>query len=81
MADYRGSLALTNDWRSCAKSPAWANLDKLDEAIKLYITRRTGRSLNEREDRRAIKIISFTIKLEHVALASLFQSPRTCAAH
>ena len=89
IADYCGSLAALGldgapeqrlDARARSR-PAWANLDKLDEAIKLYITRLIGGSLNEREDRRALKIISFTIKLEHVALASLFQSPRTCAAH
>jgi phosphate:Na+ symporter len=41
-------------------------VDKLDEAIKLYITRLTRGSLNEREGRRAMEIISFSINLEHV---------------
>jgi phosphate:Na+ symporter len=41
-------------------------VDKLDEAIKLYITRLTRGSLDEREGRRAMEIISFSINLEHV---------------
>ena len=40
-------------------------VDKLDEAIKLYITRLTRGSLDEREGRRAMEIISFSINLEH----------------
>lgn len=41
-------------------------VDKLDEAIKLYITRLTRGSLDDREGRRAMEIISFSINLEHV---------------
>ena len=41
-------------------------VDKLDEAIKLYITKLTRGSLDERESRRAMEIISFSINLEHV---------------
>jgi len=41
-------------------------VDKLDESIKLYITRLTRGSLNDREGRRAMEIISFSINLEHV---------------
>jgi phosphate:Na+ symporter len=41
-------------------------VDKLDEAIKLYITKLTRGSLDEREGRRAMEIISFSINLEHV---------------
>ena len=41
-------------------------VDKLDEAIKLYITKPTAGSLDEREGRRAMEIISFSINLEHV---------------
>ena len=41
-------------------------VDKLNEAIKLYITKLTRDSLDEREGRRAMEIISFTINLEHV---------------
>jgi phosphate:Na+ symporter len=41
-------------------------VDRLDEAIKLYITRLTRGSLEEHEGRRATEIISFSINLEHV---------------
>ena len=41
-------------------------VDKLDEAIKLYITKLTRGSLDEREGRRAMEIISFAINLEHI---------------
>jgi phosphate:Na+ symporter len=40
-------------------------VDKLDEAIKLYVTKLTRRNLDEREARRATEIISFSINLEH----------------
>src|SRR5579885_1078253 len=41
-------------------------VDKLDEAIKLYVTKLTRGSLDEREARRATEIISFSINLEHI---------------
>lgn len=41
-------------------------VDKLDEAIKLYLTKLTRGSLDEREGRRALEIISFAINLEHI---------------
>jgi phosphate:Na+ symporter len=41
-------------------------VDRLDEAIKLYVTKLTRGSLDEREGRRAMEIISFTINLEHI---------------
>src|SRR6202007_782583 len=40
--------------------------DRLDEAIKLYVTKLTRESLDEREGARAMEIISFTINLEHI---------------
>lgn len=40
-------------------------VDRLNEAIKLYITKLTRGSLDEREGRRAMEIISFSINLEH----------------
>lgn len=40
-------------------------VDHLDEAIKLYVTRLTRGSLDDREGRRAMEIISFAINLEH----------------
>jgi phosphate:Na+ symporter len=41
-------------------------IDRLDEAIKLYLTRLSRGALDEREARRAMEIISFTLNLEHV---------------
>jgi phosphate:Na+ symporter len=41
-------------------------VDRLDEAIKLYLTKLTRGSLDEREGRRAMEIVSFTINLEHI---------------
>jgi phosphate:Na+ symporter len=41
-------------------------VDRLDEAIKLYVTKLTRGSLDENEGRRAMEIISFTINLEHI---------------
>jgi len=41
-------------------------VDKLTEAIKLYITKLTRDSLDEEEGRRAMEIVSFTINLEHI---------------
>lgn len=41
-------------------------VDSLDEAIKLYLTKLTRGSLDEREGKRAMEIISFAINLEHI---------------
>jgi phosphate:Na+ symporter len=41
-------------------------VDRLNEAIKLYITKLTRSSLDEREGRRAMEIVSFTINLEFI---------------
>jgi phosphate:Na+ symporter len=41
-------------------------VDGLDEAIKLYVTKLTRGSLDEREGQRAMEIISFAINLEHI---------------
>ena len=41
-------------------------VDKLDESIKLYVTKLTRESLEDREGRRAMEIISFAINLEHI---------------
>ena len=42
------------------------SVDRLDEAIKLYVTKLTRGSLDDREGRRAMEIISFSINLEHI---------------
>ncbi|HYI29230.1 MAG TPA: Na/Pi cotransporter family protein [Bradyrhizobium sp.] len=42
------------------------SVDNLDEAIKLYVTKLTRGSLDEREGQRAMEIVSFAINLEHM---------------
>jgi phosphate:Na+ symporter len=61
-------VALTgNDRRAATELVRMDNrVDRLDEAIKLYLTRLSRGSLDEREARRAMEIISFTLNLEHV---------------
>jgi phosphate:Na+ symporter len=41
-------------------------VDRLDEAVKIYVTKLTRESLNERDAHRAMEIVSFSINLEHV---------------
>jgi phosphate:Na+ symporter len=41
-------------------------VDALDGAIRLYLTEMTRRSLDDRESKRAMEIISFAINLEHI---------------
>jgi phosphate:Na+ symporter len=41
-------------------------VDRLEEAVKLYVTKLTRSSLDEREGKRAMEIISFAINLEHI---------------
>jgi phosphate:Na+ symporter len=41
-------------------------VDRLDEAIKLYITKLTRGNLDDREACRAMEIVSFAINLEHI---------------
>jgi phosphate:Na+ symporter len=41
-------------------------VDRLNEAIKLYVTKLTRDSLDDHEGHRAMEIISFTINLEHI---------------
>jgi phosphate:Na+ symporter len=41
-------------------------VDKLDEAVKLYVTKLTREGLDERDGHRAMEIISFSINLEHI---------------
>ena len=40
--------------------------DRLDEAVKLYVTRLTRDSLEELDGLRAMEIVSFSINLEHI---------------
>jgi phosphate:Na+ symporter len=58
---------MTNDRELAREVSRMDNVvDKLDEAIKLYVTKLTRGSLNDREGHRAMGIISFTINLEHI---------------
>ena len=57
---------MTNDRALVSEVSRMDNLDRLDEAIKLYVTKLTRGSLDEHEGRRATEIISFVINLEHI---------------
>jgi phosphate:Na+ symporter len=58
---------MTNDRKLIAEICRMDNaVDKLDEAVKLYVTRLTRESLDERDGHRAMEIISFSINLEHI---------------
>ncbi|SHN85782.1 phosphate:Na+ symporter [Bradyrhizobium erythrophlei] len=64
----QGMTALmTDDRRLVAEVSRMDNaVDKLDEAVKLYVTRLTRESLDERDGHRAMEIIAFSINLEHI---------------
>jgi len=64
----QGMTALmTDDRRLVAEVSRMDNIvDKLDEAVKLYVTRLTRESLDERDGHRAMEIIAFSINLEHI---------------
>ena len=58
---------MTNDRASVDQVSRMDNsVDSLNEAIKLYVTKLTRGSLDEREGKRAMEIISFAINLEHM---------------
>jgi len=58
---------MTNDRKLVAEVSRMDDVvDRLDEAIKLYVTRVTRESLDDRDGRRAMEIISFAINLEHI---------------
>ena len=58
---------MTNDRKLTAEVSRMDNVvDRLDEAIKLYVTKLTRESLDESEGRRATEIIAFAINLEHI---------------
>jgi phosphate:Na+ symporter len=64
----RAMIALTtNDRKLIAEVSRMDNVvDRLDEAIKLYVTKITRGSLDDRDGRRATEIIAFAINLEHI---------------
>ena len=58
---------MTDDRRLVVEIERMDNaVDRLHEAIKLYVTRITRQTLDDDESRRAMEIISFAINLEHV---------------
>jgi phosphate:Na+ symporter len=58
---------MTNDRKLTSEVSKMDNVvDRLTEAIKLYIANLTRGSLDEREGRRAMEIVSFAINLEHI---------------
>ena len=58
---------MTNDRKLASDVSRRDNIvDRLTEAIKLYLTKLTRGSLDEVEGRRAMEIVSFTIDLEHI---------------
>ena len=64
----KAMIALTtNDRKLIAEVSRMDNIvDRLDEAIKLYVTKITRGSLDDRDGRRATEIIAFAINLEHI---------------
>ena len=57
----------TNDRKLVAEISEMDNaVDRLHEAIKLYVVKLTRGSLGDREGRRAMEIIAFAINLEHI---------------
>jgi phosphate:Na+ symporter len=61
------SAILTNDRKLVGDVSRMDNVvDRLNEAIKLYVTKLTRDSLDDLEGHRAMEIISFTINLEHI---------------
>jgi len=58
---------MTNDRKLVAQISRMDNaVDRLDELVKLYVTKVTRESLDETDSRRAMEIIAFSINLEHI---------------
>jgi phosphate:Na+ symporter len=58
---------ITNDRKLVGQISKMDNaVDRLHEAIKLYVTKVTRESLDEQDGRRAMEIIAFAINLEHI---------------
>jgi phosphate:Na+ symporter len=58
---------MTDDRKLVAEISRMDNaVDRLDEAIKFYVTKITRESLSDREGPRAMEIIAFSINLEHI---------------
>lgn len=62
-----GTAIMTDDRKLVAEVCRMDDaVDRLDEAVKRYVTKITRESLNESDGRRAMEIVSFSINLEHV---------------
>jgi len=58
---------LTNDRKLVSEISRMDDaVDSLNEAVKMYVTRMTRDSLDDRDGYRAMEIVSFAINLEHV---------------
>ena len=58
---------MTNDRKLVAEVSRMDDVvDRLDEAIKLYVTKVTREGLDDQDGQRATEIISFAINLEHI---------------
>jgi phosphate:Na+ symporter len=58
---------LTNDRKLVAEISRMDDaVDSLNEAVKMYVTRMTRDSMDDRDGYRAMEIVSFSINLEHV---------------
>ncbi len=58
---------MSNDRKLVAETSRMDNIvDRLDEAVKLYVTQLTRERLEENDGHRAMEIISFSINLEHI---------------
>ena len=58
---------MTNDRKLVAQICRMDNaVDRLDELVKLYVTKVTRESLDDTDSRRAMEIIAFSINLEHI---------------
>jgi phosphate:Na+ symporter len=61
------TVLMSNDRKLAAEVSRMDNIvDRLDESIKLYVTKVTRESLDDRDGRRAMEIIAFAINLEHI---------------
>lgn len=62
-----GTAIMTDDRKVVAEVCRMDDaVDRLDEAVKRYVTKITRESLSESDGRRAMEIVSFSINLEHV---------------
>lgn len=61
------TATMTNDRALVGQVSRMDNaVDRVDEAVRLYLTKLTRGSLDEREGRRAMEIIAFASNLEHI---------------